>query len=111
MLASWDDAWPVARLLIAIKQPVAQRALFRWKQTDAPILPRLNTPRGYRYWQKGGGFDRLVRTPSEMWREIEYCHQNPVKRGLVASPTDWPWSSARWYAGDRTGPIDIDEPR
>jgi len=22
-----------------------------------------------------------------------------VRRGLVSQPTDWPWSSARFYAG------------
>ena len=30
---------------------------------------------------------------------IEYIHYNPARRGLVAHPTDWPWSSARFYAG------------
>ncbi len=24
-------------------------------------------------------------------------HRNPVKRGLVAQPRDWPWSSWRCY--------------
>jgi putative transposase len=26
---------------------------------------------------------------------LEYVHDNPVRAGLVARPTDWPWSSAR----------------
>ena len=45
-----------------------------------------------------------------MWEKIGYIHRNPVKRGLVAAPIDWRWSSARWYAGDvdETLPIDID---
>jgi hypothetical protein len=30
---------------------------------------------------------------------IEYIHNNPVRRGLAGQPTDWPWSSARFYAG------------
>jgi hypothetical protein len=30
---------------------------------------------------------------------VNYIHNNPVKRGLVEDPLDWPWSSARWYAG------------
>jgi len=25
-------------------------------------------------------------------------HTNPVKRGLVAHPKDWPWSSYAFYA-------------
>jgi hypothetical protein len=29
---------------------------------------------------------------------IEYIHNIAVPRGLMAYPTDWPWSSARFYA-------------
>ena len=43
-----------------------------------------------------------------VWREkkhvekLRYIHRNPVKRGLVASPEQWAWSSFRAYAyGDR----------
>ena len=28
-----------------------------------------------------------------------YIHNNPVRRGLVHRPEDWPWCSAGWYAG------------
>jgi len=37
--------------------------------------------------------------------EIEYIHNNPVRRGLVARAEDWPWSSAAWYAGARDVPL------
>lgn len=30
---------------------------------------------------------------------IHYLHNNPVKAGLVTEATDWPYSSAREYAG------------
>jgi hypothetical protein len=29
---------------------------------------------------------------------IDYIHNNPVRRGLVDQSTDWPWSSAQFYA-------------
>ena len=33
--------------------------------------------------------------------KIEYVHANPVRRGLVENPADWPWSSWRsYYLGD-----------
>jgi hypothetical protein len=32
---------------------------------------------------------------------IDYIHNNPVRLGLVDHPTDWPWSSARFYAGGK----------
>ena len=28
---------------------------------------------------------------------LHYMHNNPVKRGLVKQPGDWPWSSWRFY--------------
>ena len=30
--------------------------------------------------------------------KLHYMHQNPVVRGLVQSPEQWPWSSYRFYA-------------
>ncbi|MGD0007471.1 MAG: hypothetical protein ABSE93_02850 [Terriglobia bacterium] len=29
--------------------------------------------------------------------KLDYMHNNPVKRGLVSSPGDWPWSSWGFY--------------
>ena len=40
--------------------------------------------------------------------KIEYIHANPVRRGLVASPGEWPWSSWRsYYLGDNS-PFRVD---
>ena len=39
---------------------------------------------------------------------IDYLHANPVRRGLVERPTDWEWSSARWYAGMTPVPMEMD---
>jgi len=46
--------------------------------------------------------------PSTMAQMVEYIHANPVRRGLAASAEDWAWSSARWYAGLRPVPIEMD---
>lgn len=96
----------------AIKQPVAYVAIQRWRRLGAPVLARITLPNGRtRFWQAGGGFDRNVRSRSSLIREIGYIHQNPVKRGLAAHPTEWRWSSSRWYAGMRDGqaPIDVND--
>ena len=29
--------------------------------------------------------------------KLKYMHGNPVKRRLVSSPDQWPWSSFRFY--------------
>jgi hypothetical protein len=39
---------------------------------------------------------------------IRYIHRNPVKRGLVAKPEDWAWSSFRHYATGKVGAVEIE---
>ena len=39
-------------------------------------------------------FDSICRKVRDFWEKMDYIHQNPVKAGLVASATDWLWSSA-----------------
>ena len=47
-------------------------------------------------------YDRFIRNERHYRAAIDYIHQNPVKAGLVAHVTDWPWSSAS--ASDRGRP-------
>ena len=44
------------------------------------------------YW------DRFIRNEQHFNTAVAYIHENPVKAGLVATATDWLWSSAREYA-------------
>jgi type I restriction enzyme R subunit len=46
------------------------------------------------FWQHES-YDHWVRDAEELERIIGYVEANPVKAGLVKSPTDWPFSSAR----------------
>ena len=62
----------------------------------------------HRFWQRGGGYDRNLFEPATVYTEIEYIHNNPVRRGLCAKPEDWYWSSAADYAGVRVGPLTLD---
>ena len=41
--------------------------------------------------------------------KLRYMHGNPVKRGLVADPDDWRWSSYRFYFLDEVGLVRVDE--
>jgi putative transposase len=87
----------------SIKQSVARRAIQLLK-AEAPIwLQRLEVVEGgkrsYRFWQAGGGYDRNINNVKTAWSSVHYLHANPVRRELVTSPTEWKWSSARWFAG------------
>ncbi len=105
---------PLDRVLEFIKKSVAQRVIARWKRLNAPVLARIadHADGKPRFWQKGGGFDRNVRDVEELTGEIRYVHCNPVTRGLCGLPTDWPFSSARWwarYTGESTSPLPLIE--
>ncbi len=101
----------VAQVLRSLKTSISKRVIARWKRLDAPILDRIVTPKGrHRFWQAGGGYDRNIRDEAELIEKIEYVHANPVRRGLADTTCDWPWSSARWYDGQRDGPVTIDPP-
>jgi putative transposase len=105
-----DLAYDISEILSSMKQSVAKRALF-FVQTEAPgFLKRMEDrqPSGrtcYRFWQRGGGYDRNLYEPAAVYLQIDYIHANPVRRGLCARAEDWPWSSAADYAGVRRGPI------
>jgi len=39
--------------------------------------------------------------------KLRYMHQNPVKRGVVEEPEQWPWRSYRSYAFGDQGAVRI----
>lgn len=91
---------PLPVILNGLKKPFSTRVLKRWRLVGWSKFALLTDARGRaRYWQPGGGFVRNVRDIHELARQVRYIHRNPVKRGLVNCSTDWPWSSARSYAG------------
>ncbi|MCP4250121.1 MAG: transposase [bacterium] len=108
------DDYAISAILKAIKQPVAQRAISYLKANAPQWLARLRVywpggRTGHRFWQQGGGYDRNIIKPATAWSSVDYIHENPVRRGLVDSATDWPWSSAQWYAGDEDVVLAMDD--
>ncbi len=65
----------------------------------------LACPRHYRFWQRGGGYDRNLTEPHTISAEIDYLHMNPARRGLCERAVDWHWSSAADYLAVRQGPL------
>jgi len=106
--------WPrragyrMASILADVKRPVGQQAIAYLEEHHREFLERLtvrNRNRTYRrFWQAGPGQDRNIYDPAAAHEIIEYVHDNPVRRGLVSQPEDWPWSSAAEWAG-RTGVV------
>jgi putative transposase len=105
-----EPDYDISALLNSIKQSVAKRALAYVRLRAPSFLACMEDrqPNGalhHRFWQRGGGYDRNLVEPATVFRQVEYIHQNPVRRGLCAKPADWYWSGAADYAGLGPGPL------
>ena len=103
--------YSISSILLSIKQPVSRRAIDYLKNNNRGGLKSLATHqihRPYRFWQKGGGYDRNITKVSTVVDSARYLHNNPVRKGLVKSADDWYYSSAADWQGTRQGPIPID---
>ena len=72
-----------------------------WSEPDAPRS----------FWQRRF-YDFNVWSRKKRIEKLNYMHMNPVKRGLVADPKLWRWSSYRFYQYGELGLCPPDpEPR
>jgi putative transposase len=106
------ERYKVEEILKAIKEPVGRKAVAYLREHAPHWLPRITVRRGrceeHRFWQAGGGYDRNVTEPVILLSMIDYDHNNPVRKGLVARAEDWKWSSAGWLAGRRPNTLPPD---
>ena len=63
------------------------------KGASAHLINRLLAHSG-RVWQEES-FDRVLRCSEKLDEKVEYILDNPVRRGLVGSREDYPWT---WVA-------------
>ena len=59
------------------------------------------------FWQRRY-YDFNVHNEEKRVEKLRYMHRNPVKRGLVERPEQWPWSSFRHYAIGELGAVEIE---
>ena len=59
----------------------------------------------YRFWQEGNHVEQL-HTGTFFFQKLNYLHQNPVRKEIVAKAEDYLYSSARDYAGMK-GLLDV----
>ena len=100
-------------VLWRLKRPMTSRVVTWVRQHRPDFLPRMADvrPSGrttYRFWLRGGGYDRNLRSSSDVFEKIRYIHENPVRRGLVERPEDYPFSSAGDWINGKPGPVPID---
>ncbi|MFW6132775.1 MAG: REP-associated tyrosine transposase [Planctomycetota bacterium] len=109
--------WPrdgsrISPILKAMKLPVSNRVRLWVREHSPEFLEQMaeRRPNGtvsYRFWQRGGGYDRNLRDDRELYKKLHYVHNNPVTRELVARAGDWQWSSFRAHAFGDNAPITL----
>lgn len=105
---------PISRIVGNLKRMTSRQITESLRDTDkAQLLERLavasskEPTRDSKVWQYR--FDSFVVTKEEtLVQKIEYIHFNPVRRGLARMAEEWPYSSARNYAGIGNGLVDVD---
>jgi putative transposase len=108
-----EPSYDIADILKSVKRSVVLRALAFVRREAPDFLARMEDRQSsgaahYRFWQRGGGYDRNLIEIATIYKLIEYIHANPVRRGLCERPEDWLWSSAADHLGLRVGPLRID---
>jgi putative transposase len=74
------------------------------KQQTSHIL---KTRGAVHFWQRRY-YDFNVYNEKKRVEKLRYMHRNPVKRGLVRKPEQWPWSSFRHYLTGESGLVEIE---
>jgi hypothetical protein len=59
------------------------------------------------FWQ-AHSYDFNVSAHAKFVEKLRYIHRNPVRRGLVAKPEDWKWSSFGHYQTGMRGTVEIE---
>jgi len=90
-------AWVImpnhVHLLVEIWQKPMAELLRRWKGYTARRINDLRGRRG-KLWQDDY-WDRYIRDEAHYRKVVHYIEWNPVKAGLVKTPGEWRFSSAR----------------
>jgi len=103
----------IGQVIGEIKRVSARKIHGAIKTGKPALLSKLTITRNARekfaLWERRC-YDHNCRTDESIWEKVTYCHANPVKRGLAKHPTDWLWSSSRWYLGLPDSVLEIDSP-
>jgi REP element-mobilizing transposase RayT len=89
----------VHMLFVPIEEWSLDRIMRRVKGVSARLINQELQRRGP-LWQDES-FDRILRSDEDVSRKGEYIANNPVRKGLVATPAEYPWL---WRTGNPACP-------
>jgi len=102
------DGLKVGRWIGELKSLSARRILVAGHPAEKRLSVGNGASQRHQFWQPRC-YDHNCRTPETVKEKINYCHKNPVTRGLVTDPGDWRWSSYGYYNGETDVPLVMDE--
>ena len=97
-----------SRVMQAIKQSFSRRVLKSVRKRRVAAQQELFEIGSEHVWQRRF-YDFTVWTARKRIEKLRYMHRNPVTRGLVQEPEQWPWSSYRSYAFGEAGAVQINQ--
>ena len=107
LLISEPQRGTPSTVMQALKLGFTRRVLGEWKRRRGTKQQELWEPT--RQLGQPRFYDFNVWSERKRVEKLRYMHQNPVKRGLVLEPEQWPWSSFRSYFCGETGRVRINE--
>jgi putative transposase len=94
------------KLKLRVSRKMRKRRKVRW--VGQLPLPFEKAGEALRAFWQARFYDFNVYTNGKKTEKLNYMHANPVIRGLVKHPKDWPWSSWSFYRKGEPGLIRID---
>jgi len=85
-----------ARRILAALRKQPENSCCRKMLARFRLPPSVHDESHYRVWQRRF-YPFNVYSERKRLEKLDYMHNHPVKRGLVSSPDQWPWSSWRFY--------------
>jgi putative transposase len=108
LLISEPEVGTPSTVMQVLKQRTARALLPKRRRRDARQRELFGEEPRRVFWQ-ARFYDFNVWTTKKRIEKLRYMHRNPVKRGLVASPEQWRWSSYRFYLLGEPGPVRVND--
>jgi putative transposase len=92
---------------LLITEPGRAKLAVALQMLKQNVARKVREPEGGSFWQ-ARYYDFNVWSEAKRIEKLRYIHRNPVRRGLVTSPEQWPWSSFRHYLSGADGIVEIE---
>ena len=110
----WYGCWVSAYVVmpehvhLLVSEPERNKLSTALQMLKQIVARKLNAGRSVEPFWQHRYYDFNVWSRRKFREKRWYIHGNPVRRGLVANPEDWPWSSYRHWLTGVEGTVEIE---